>query len=413
MKKFSFSSAALLLIISLIAVSCTPNLSSGFDDKLVRVSFDAAEDKAVDADSLTTVSDTTWGASFVEVGNVNDYYWSYSAVKNDGFYKTGETYGFAYCAVGTGLGGVREFSAGAWIFTLKAYSTAEDRATAQISVFEGSMNADNLKEDSSIAVPVDYTYDLGVGTANFEIDALVVQNAVDGVTDTRIVSKVEAVIGNETVMLTKNEGGTTWTGSATVASGRNPVYINVYLDDETEPVTSEVGKAIIMNGVPTAVTGTMAISLSEPEETDSKISSTFYPVLPETQPDDSLITDVEVPKASQEEEETETKTESSDSDDETESGGVSFIIIPNAHPEPTGTLTVTGSKSSYYAEFELDEGKSIAAIEWWLDDVKQSSTSMSCSFYTPEFRTYTIMCVMYDASGLANSYDKKVYGGGV
>ena len=83
--------------------------------------------------------------------------------------------------------------------------------------------------------------------------------------------------------------------------------------------------------------------------------------------------------------------------------------IKGGTSEPKGTLRITGTAPEYHASFVLDSSSSKTAIEWYLDDVLVARTD-ECDFETPEYRSYTIMCVIYNGK-LAASYSEMVYGG--
>ena len=79
--------------------------------------------------------------------------------------------------------------------------------------------------------------------------------------------------------------------------------------------------------------------------------------------------------------------------------------------EPEGTVTIdsrTGLRHN--AVFTLSEGSAKTKIEWYLDNVLIAEGKDSVDFETPAYRTYTLMCVVFN-NNLANSYSQTVYGG--
>ena len=146
MRKNLFLSAALLLIISIIVVSCAPaEVQTEDTSNTIQVYFGNLEAKAIDDTAYTVTGSATFNGSTVKIGDVDDYYWSYKATKNDSLFNQGQTDGFVNCVEcandgsgGTGLGTARTFSKGKWLFELRAYATAADRTTGTQYLFSGT-----------------------------------------------------------------------------------------------------------------------------------------------------------------------------------------------------------------------------------------------------------------------------------
>ena len=275
----------LLLVVAVIAVSCSQD--SAVQDDLISIRFTKLEAKAIDENVYSVTGDATWGNANVQVGAVGDYYWTYCAIKNDDGFTTGDTdYEYINWSEDKGLEGSKKFSAGEWVFQLKAYVTAEDRAnrdTDDKAIFAGEVTTGNLTSSQSISVPMACTYVSGNGSFNFTISTTLTDSEDTGVQ----ISKVEMVVAGETVELTK--GATNWTGSkASVATGKQKVEIKVYLDEETTPrVSKEIGTAYVLHGLTTNVTGSATITISAKE-----IDISFDPELPSSLPADIAVGDI-------------------------------------------------------------------------------------------------------------------------
>ena len=264
MKKFMLG---LLLVVAMVTVvSCSQD--SLAQDDLVSVRFSKLEARAIDDDIYNVTGDATWGSASVQIGKVEDYYWTYCAIKNDDAFTSGETfnsssneYEFVDWADGPGLSGSKKFSAGEWVFELKAYASADDRknrATSDKAIFEGEVTTGKLTTSQTVTVPMSSTYVSGEGAFDFTISA-----AIDQTDDSSYeITKVEMVFGTEYVELTK--GDEAWTGSKSgIASGKKDVEIRVYVDHETTArVSKKIGTAYILHGLTTNVTGSATITLT-------------------------------------------------------------------------------------------------------------------------------------------------------
>lgn len=267
MKKYMLG---LLLVVAMVmVVSCSQD--SLAQDDLVSVHFSKLEARAIDNDVYSVTGDATWESASVEIGGVEDYWWTYKATKNDDGFKTGEQTTFANWSDGKGLSGSKQFSVGSWKFELKAYASEADRTDGTKAIFTGEATTGKLTNSTTVSVPMSFTYVEGTGTAKFEISTTIVQP--EG--NTYAISKVEMVIGGKTVNLTK--GDSNWSGSVSgVASGRQKVEIKVYVDNETGArVSKEIGTAYIMHGMTTDVTGSATVTL-----TANTVDVTFDPTIP-------------------------------------------------------------------------------------------------------------------------------------
>ena len=273
----------LLLVVAVIAVSCSQD--SAVQDDLISIRFTKLEAKAIDENVYSVTGDAIWGNANVQVGAVGDYYWTYNAVKYDDNFCTGETDDFEDWSEDKGLEGSKTFSAGYWFFELKAYVTAEDRAnrdTEDKAIFKGEVTTGNLTSSQSVSVPMACTYVSGNGSFNFTISTTLTQTEENS----SEIKKVEIVVGEETVELTK--GTANWTGTkSSVATGKQKVEIKVYLDEETTPrVSKEIGTAYVLHGLTTNVTGSATITISAKE-----IDVSFDPELPSSLPADIAVGD--------------------------------------------------------------------------------------------------------------------------
>ena len=226
----------LLLIILIVAVSCTPE-SNPNDTIKVRFGFgEKLQAKTPEVYDVTTTSPT----SSVVIGSVNDYYWAYKATKTDSLFTEGQTSGFVNCADGTGLGGDKIFSRGDWKFELKAYKTAKERTAGTTAVFSGE-TAESLSKNTSIRVPVIYTYASGTGIVNFSIEV-----------SSSLSLKIEITIDGSTITLT---GDKTCTGTATVSTGVKTVGIKAYNGTEEVYSNDNWGTVIVVHGLESNVNG--------------------------------------------------------------------------------------------------------------------------------------------------------------
>ena len=262
----------LLLIVAIIAVSCSQD--SVAQDDLISIRFTKLEAKAIDSESYDVSSDATWGGANVQFGDASNYYWTYKATKQGGGFTTGQTTAFENWSEDKDLTGSKKFSSGSWKFELKAYVSTEDRKNGTNAVFTGEATTENLTSNTTVSVPMTFTYVTGQGSVNFTISTTVTRP--DG--SSFAITKLEMVIGSTTVELTKKEGeATSWTGSKSqIATGQQKVQIKVYVDSESEPtVSKEIGTAYIMYGLTTNVTGSATITISKLNDisfsTDSKV----------------------------------------------------------------------------------------------------------------------------------------------
>lgn len=154
MKKLSCILLAVMLITALF-VSCTAEVIDPYDG-LAYVTFGGPASKDLSAS--------------YEVQSYEDLYWFYTARKDDGFGKTGETEVETPLAVENnvhvkGLGGkIGPFSQGTWNFVLKAYNATDENKTL---VYEGSANGIKLTKSEVKSVPVSVTPQGDYGTIEF------------------------------------------------------------------------------------------------------------------------------------------------------------------------------------------------------------------------------------------------------
>ncbi len=276
----------LLLVVAMVAVvSCSQN--SLAQDDLVSVRFSKLEARAIDNDTCSVTGDATWGGANVKIGGVEDYWWTYTATKNDDGFKSGEQTTFANWSDEKGLSGSRTFSAGSWKFELKAYASEDDRTEGTKAVFTGEATTGKLTSSTTISVPMSFTYVEGTGSADFEIFTTISQP--EG--ETYAITKVEMIIGEETVNLT--EGDSSWSGSVSgVASGRQKVGIKVYVDDETEArVFEEIGSAYIMHGMTTNISGSATVTIAGDKTVDVTLSPTIPSSVPVRAPEGTAVGD--------------------------------------------------------------------------------------------------------------------------
>lgn len=277
----------LLLVVAMVAVSCSQD--SVVQDELISIRFTKLQAKAIDETVYTVEKDATWGGANVQIGNVGDYFWTYKATKIDSTFKTGQTDDFVNWSDNMGLSGSKEFSSGSWKFELKAYASKPDRdscKTEDKAIFKGEVTTEKLTSKTTVSVPMSFTYVSGQGTVNFTITATITQPELS----TSTITKIEMVINEKTVTLTKGE--TNWTGSdATIASGKQKVEIKVYVDKDTNPtVSKEIGNAYILHGLTTNVTGSATITLTGDKEVEVSFNPNI-PVLPTKAPAGTKVGD--------------------------------------------------------------------------------------------------------------------------
>ncbi len=85
-----------------------------------------------------------------------------------------------------------------------------------------------------------------------------------------------------------------------------------------------------------------------------------------------------------------------------------FDIQPETK-EPKGQITITKEEGGYKASFILDSDSEMTAIKWFVDNTEIAQTK-ECSFFTPDSRSYNILCVVFN-DNLVTSYSKIVIGG--
>ncbi len=281
LKKWNLLSAALAVFMTALAlVSCAPAELQKSDSDNVSLYFGYLEAKSVNETAYNvSTKKAEWGSSTVQVGNANNYYWSYTAVKGDNLFKAGETSTQTSVSTGTGLSGTRNFSKGKWTFTLYAYKTAEQRTQGTQYIFKGEKTG-TWTSGGSVDIPVSYSYIAGTGTANFNFTVNLSQEDASTFGTTYKITKVVGIVNGTRTNLT-NSSGNSWTGTASSASGNQTVGIEVYVDNETNPRVSNanLGKAVILHGLTTDICGTATIGL-----TAAKTSITFSPTLPTEQP---------------------------------------------------------------------------------------------------------------------------------
>ena len=117
-----FSFAAIVLSVMMIIVSCTPeNIQSDNTDKAL-VYFGSLKAKVINTDVYDVSGSASFGTAQVDTGVVDAFYWSYTAVKKDNYFKFGEQSTFASVVTGAGLDKSFSFSKGQWEFTLHAFA---------------------------------------------------------------------------------------------------------------------------------------------------------------------------------------------------------------------------------------------------------------------------------------------------
>ena len=267
MKKYMLG---LLLVVAMVMVSCSQD--SLAQDDLVSVRFSKLEARAIDEDVYSVTDDVTWGGQDIEIKDAKDYYWSYTATKDDDGFKSGQETAFVAWSDGAGLSGSKKFSTGAWKFELKAYASEADRTEGKKAIFTGKAEK-QLTTAATVTVPMSFTYVEGTGTVDFAITATISKPDKS----TSVISKVEMITGESTVELTNTENTANWTGAqAGIASGKKNVEIKVYVDDEETPrVSTVIGTAYIMHGLTTKVSGSAVITL-----TAKTIDVSFDPEIP-------------------------------------------------------------------------------------------------------------------------------------
>ena len=250
--------------------------STYITDNTIELSFGQLKVRAIDESAYTTVTSTAVFEACISACNEEDYYWAYTATKDDSLFKTGEKTEQTACATGTGFGESRAFSSGKWHFELFAYASPEDRTEGTRSVFHGGTTG-VYDSDGVVYVPVGYSYSTGSGTVEFTIDSIVVpQVRMETSYSTYLstfeevdVTKVVAVVDGEEYVLTQNYAGI-WTGTTgmNVHSGIRTVELKIHVNNESYPrFRKELGLAIILNAMTTEVAGKAVINLSRSEAT--------------------------------------------------------------------------------------------------------------------------------------------------
>ena len=93
----------------------------------------------------------------------------------------------------------------------------------------------------------------------------------------------------------------------------------------------------------------------------------------------------------------------------------SFDIEPGT-AEPDGVLKITGEEGSFRATFTLAGKSMMTRVEWYVDDepvktvTEISGTRVYFDFNAPDYRTYTVTCVVFNGE-IVNSFDGQVFGG--
>ena len=278
-----FSFAAIVLSVMLIIVSCAPeNVKSDNTDK-AQVYFGKLIAKAINTDVYDVSGSASFGTAQVDTGIIDNFYWAYTAVKKDDYFKFGEQTTFASVVTGAGLDKTFSFSKGEWEFTLRAFASAEDRTAGTPVIYEGTQTV-NVTSDANINIPMSYCYENGTGTVNFDISVSISQEELSSISDYEI-TKVRAVAGDLTTDLTANSTKANWAGSiANVPNGLVNVSYEVYVANETEPRASASKTVIVMTNLETDVKGTATISL-----TGAKAIVSFNTSAPDGQPDETKV----------------------------------------------------------------------------------------------------------------------------
>ena len=146
-----------------------------------------------------------------------------------------------------------------------------------------------LSSNTTISIPVQYSYIAGTGIADFAITTTLTQDkeeAGSAITD-YTVTGVTASIGGKDYTLTSSDSATsatrTWklTTPQEVPSGVQAVGLKVFVDsaEVSQASNTSVGNAIILHGLTTEIKGTATITLK-----GSTIGLSFNPSLPSEQP---------------------------------------------------------------------------------------------------------------------------------
>lgn len=273
---------ATMMIVATLFVSCTPQ-SNARDNDTVSVFFGELQAKTginSDVYDTATTPEDNFGAGVVNGKSVSDLYWSYSATKKDGNFTSGQTDGFVAVKDGAGLDATIEgLAKGDWQFTLRAFTSAEDRTAGEPVIYEGSsdvINLTNANTINTVDIATEYMNPSGSGNAPFTIKTVIKQTAT---TDESLysVSKVTVQYDGQsepvelkagtpsTVGEFGSEQTTTTEWSDTVEdipNGLRTFTYKVYVSDDEVTDAGAEATAVVMTNLNTAITGTATITLT-------------------------------------------------------------------------------------------------------------------------------------------------------
>ena len=217
--------AATLLIVSMMAISCSAQGVAEPEDTIDIFFGDlVAKDVVYDQTAYDEESSADKWAFAVTAKDPDSLYWAYAATKADQLYKQGDTTvekdkegnkalftlnGVGYKAVKTDTGldaKLSGFSRGEWLFELRGYETAGDRAADKNVVYKGKYQTGDLTESSKVSIPVTFAYadngagDRKMGYVSFDITVNYKQAEGASIDDTAIGEydlAVYAVIGKD------------------------------------------------------------------------------------------------------------------------------------------------------------------------------------------------------------------------
>ncbi len=300
----TFAVAAIMIVATLF-VSCSPQ-NAVSDNETVSVFFgelQAKDTTGINSDVYDTSDTSSFGSGTVQGLAVDDLYWSYKAVKKDDNFKDGETksgngtaddagYYFVNVTEDKGLGSaISGFAKGDWEFTLRAFTSADNRSSNTHVIYEGTATETLTAATNSVNIDTEWQYPEGTGTASFTITASITQTATDAIKAYEITKVTVQYDGQETAATLTNGDSVTTEGTKTtytftgdvsgIPNGIRTFTYNVYVaDSETATVANETAKAIIMTDLTTAITGSANITL-----TQGTISVDFSgSTIPDTQP---------------------------------------------------------------------------------------------------------------------------------
>ena len=340
--------AAILLIVSMMAISCSAQgvaepedtIDIFFGDLVAKAEGknDGYDHTAYDS----TGSNSAWASEVINLAK-GEVFWAYRAVKADNLYKEGETgagtegmaTGFKAVKEDAGLDAVlKDFSRGSWTFELRGYQSSDDRAADKNVIYKGKATTVSLEENSTIDVPVTYAYaDMGANTdadgkmgyvafditVNYKqkngasygeeaigeygliVEAVIGKNAAgNDIAEAITLNKVTDETSDLKPVTNTEEGWLSKTyhyiaGNRDISrlqeiaqDGELHVYITGANSDKKEEILGAaytVQKAVIMSGLETKITATLNVTLDE----GGKINITLDTTTPDEQPKDGVV----------------------------------------------------------------------------------------------------------------------------